>query len=387
MKKYLLMILSLLLCCSILSGCGGSEGNSSMTEQNNEVILANFESKKELLSMNFRDTVAKVELSDKKETVTSGTYSAKMTFHGVYDYTNEFYQDAKFYIIPGNDFCTKTGYLDVEELAVDVFNENDKDLKFAISLGNPLADFNMYQFDTVTLKPGMNHIRYDFNRERISCCIDLQKVEFFTFLIQGREKEEEPFVLYFDNFRAITTEDGFEKSTKDPKDKILTDFSEEADFVYYGYFGSVSSLLTKPTFTKNTDLNYILTGNASLKIEFYENRQGTGADSVGFRTKDREFNWNDFDGDKTYLSYDMFNATDHELTVSMTVYSKLNETISVNCVIPAQSWASGGNTILLSEMNDAFKGDALDIYTITFQLIGLQAGDVVYLDNLVLKEN
>lgn len=385
MKKIIVLLLALILCGGILAGCAKEDDVKTETEDTT-VVLADFESKEELLSMNFRDTVAKVELSDRPETVTRGNYSGKITLHGVYDYKNQNYQDSRFYIVTGGKYCTKTGYLDAAAIALDVFNGSDREILFTVCLNNPSAATSMYQFESVSLKPGMNNLRWEFNRERISYGLDLQRVDFFTFLVHGRELEEQPAELYFDNFRVETTETAFTEPAKQPTDTILTDFSQEADFNYYSYFGAVSSLLTQPVFSKNTDLHYILTGNASMKIEFFENRSGTGADGIGFRTKDREFNWNGFDQAKTMLSYDMFNATDHELTVCMTVYSKLNETYAVNCVIPAQSWAAAGNTILLSALNDRFIGNGLDIFSITFQLIGLQAGDVVYLDNLVLKE-
>ena len=386
MKKIIVLILALVLCCGMAVGCADNKEASVEEKKENTVVLADFESKEELLSMNFRDTVAKVELSDRAETVTSGNYSGKITLHGVYDYANKLYQDCRFYIVTGGEYCTKTGYLDAAKISVDVFNDSGRDIRFSLCLNNPLAATSMYQFESVLLKPGMNNVSWEFNRERISYGLDLQRVDFFTFLVEGRELDEQPAELYFDHFRVETTETAFTEPAKQPTDTILTDFSQEADFNYYSYFGAVSSLLTQPVFSKNTDIRYVLTGRASLKIEFFENRSGTGADSVGFRTKDREFNWNGFDQAKTMLSYDMFNATDHELTVCMTVYSKLNETLSVNCTIPAQSWAAGGNTILLADMNERFIGEGLDIFTVTFQLIGLQAGDVVYLDNLVLKE-
>lgn len=386
MKKFFILILALILCCGAVAGCAKEDNVEKQTEDDTTVLLADFESKEELLSMNFRDTVVKAELSDRAETVTSGSYSGKLTLHGVYDYKNQNYQDCRFYIVTGGKYCTKTGYLDAAEIAVDVYNDSGREVRFSLCLNNPSAATNMFQFDAVTLKPGMNNLRWEFNRERISYGIDLQRVDFFTFLVEGRELDEEPTVLYVDNFRVETTEASFIQPDKKPADTVLTDFSQEADFNYYSYFGTVSSLLTQPVFSKNTDIRYVLTGDASLKIEFLENRSGTGADSVGFRTKDRQYDWNGFAQEKTCLSYDLFNATDHELTVCMTVYSQLNETFAVNSVIPAQSWAAGGNTVLLSDLNDRFVGDGLDIFTITFQLIGLQAGDVVYLDNLVLKE-
>ena len=82
--------------------------------------------------MNFRDTVAKVELSDRAETVTSGNYSGKITLHGVYDYANKLYQDCRFYIVTGGEYCTKTGYLDAAKISVDVFNDSGRDIRFSL---------------------------------------------------------------------------------------------------------------------------------------------------------------------------------------------------------------------------------------------------------------
>ncbi len=386
MKKIIVLIMTLLLCLGIAVGCKAEEETVGKTEMSDAGMLADFESTGELLSMNFRDTVAKVELSDRADTVTHGSRSGKVTLHGVYDYEKKNYQDSRFYIVTGGKYCTKTSYLDVSSIAVDVYNDSGRDLLFSLCLNNPQASTSMFQFDAVTLRQGMNHVQWEFNRALISYNIDLQRVDFFTFIVEGREADEQPAVLYFDNFRVGTTQEDFTRPQKKPDDQVLTDFSQEADFNYYSYFGAVSSLLRQPIFTKNTDIRYLLTGNASLKIEFFENRDGTGPDSVGFRTRDRDYDWNGFDQEKTYLSYDLYNATDHELTVCMTVYSQLNETLAVNCTIPAQSWAAGGNTMLLSAINDRFVGEGLDIFSVTFQLIGLRAGDVVYLDNLVLKE-
>lgn len=67
---------------------------------------------------------------------------------------------------------------------------------------------------------------------------------------------------------------------------------------------SAESRFTNPRFSLNRDMNYILHGTGSMKVEFFSNSAGTSVVSVGFRTGRgmAEMIWNDYDYETTYLS-------------------------------------------------------------------------------------
>ena len=71
----------------------------------------------------------------------------------------------------------------------------------------------------------------------------------------------------------------------------------------------------------------------------------------------------------------------------MAVYNMMNESYAVSATIAPHSWSDQDQTrVLLKTLSDNFIGEGLDLFTVTFEIQGLQnAGDTVYLDNLKIS--
>ena len=122
-----------------------------------------------------------------------------------------------------------------------------------------------------------------------------------------------------------------------------------------------------------------------MKIEFTENKLGTGIDCVGFRSRDNMLEgFQTTDYENTYLEYELYNDTDQVITVLMSVYDPLNASYSVSTSIGPHSWSGKeGTSVSLATLKEYFLGNGLDIWTVAFTVSGLKEdGDSLYLDHL-----
>ena len=383
MKKMLIKAALLAVAVSLcVSGFACGEPEQTSEPAQTDVLLSGFESSAELTSMSFSNLRGKVELVSDEAYVTEGQYAAKLTMMGKTLQSDAYYEDNEFYLYPGNNYLTKTDYSDVVRYTLDVYNAFSRSVELAFGYNNPRANDDNYLFGYRTLEPGANHLVFEVDNGAVSAFVDVASVKNFFFQIEGRNKDEDPVVLVFDNFRAEVSDADYTPSGSDS----VIDFSDPADFARFGEFGASTSYLRRPRFTENTDLQYVLSGRSSMKIEFFAKRAGEGVDCVGFRSKDYTLTgWDTADQDSTYLSYDLYNATDRTITVSMTVFSNVNETYAAAVTVEPHSWAAGsGRRILLRDLNDRFAGTGLNVMTVTFQFGGLEPGDCLYLDNLSL---
>lgn len=126
-----------------------------------------------------------------------------------------------------------------------------------------------------------------------------------------------------------------------------------------------------------------------MKVEFFPNEAGTDVVGVGFRTVrgTESVSWNEFDYETTYLTYDVYNASEQELQVGIALFTKIDEVYRVNTVVPANSWSDPYETrLLLQDMLDQVTGTELDIMTIVIYVDGYTAeGGALYLDNISFK--
>ncbi len=364
--------------------CKPNEPTKPVVPVNGSILLSGFESEAEYLTMLFTNTIVKVEVNENKEYITEGTASAKLTLYGQYDYANKYYMDSPFYLLPGNDFLSKIDFKDVKGFSVDIYNAFTRPLQFMLS-------FDGYTIGYRTLEKGMNHLTFALDRSEAAHYVDLEFIKTIGFLVEGRMTDEEPAVLYFDNFIAQTDSGEYDEDLY-PEIEVLNEFTFDNPLETKSFlgFGLSSSRLLEPRFEINSDLRYVMTGRKSMKITFMRNRNDTAIDSLGFRTQDNVFgNWASFsDLSKVKLSYDLYNDTDRLLTVSMRVFHSPSDSLvySKNVLVAPYSWTDPGQTgVLLSEIQAEFGVDEFSAFSIAFEVTGLQeSGSCLYLDNLKL---
>lgn len=382
--KWLALAMAAVTCCAVATGCSDTDRNPEQKNSERIELLHGFESDAELLKMTFTNMRGKVEVSKEEKYVTQGESAAKMTLIGKPDGANGYYADNEFFITPGNAYLPKVDYSDVIRYTLDVYNDNDRPLELAFGYNAFWATQDQFLFGYRTIEKGMNHLSFEVDRTAVSYFTEVETIKCFSFMISGRNENEDPLVVALDNFVAYTTDEAFTPA----EHSANIDFSHASDFSAFTEFGWADSIFTRPRFTKNTDLNYVLYGKNSLKIEFRNLRDGSGISTVGFRSKEDIFgDVNTYDFEKSYFSYDLYNDTDRTLTVIMAVYNMMNESYAVSATIAPHSWSEQDQTrVLLKTLSDNFIGEGLDLFTVTFEIQGLQnAGDTVYLDNLKIS--
>ena len=373
--KILALLTALLLLCGGAAACSDSqEGNAASTEK---LVVCGFESKRELLSIVY-NLFGKAELDASEEYVTEGEYCAKLTTE--IPVREEKGSDINMTFITGTQFISKTDYSDTVAFELDMYNASGYAIDFAFAL-NTYTILGYY-----TLETGANHLVIPVSRE----CYDLRSVDTIDFWFEGKTaQEEQPYQIYMDNLVAVTTgENVYQISRSYAGD---TPFRFENDYEIKGvmdYMGTIESLFTQPRYSLNRDLQYVLTGSASMCVDFFTNSTGA-VDSLGFRSivGTSDLSWNDYEYDSTYLSFDMYNATDKDITVTLAIFTVTNETISKSFTLPANSWSDPAQArMLLQDILDVTVGDELDIMTIVFMFEGLTGdGDTIYLDNISFK--
>ncbi len=379
------LMLALVLAVCGFAACNDTDKTSQ--EKPNlpqSVLLSGFESDKELLTMIFSNMHAKVEISD--EHVTDGKHSAKMTVYGKLSDDKTYYKDNDFYIVPGNAFLSKMDYSDVVGYSIDIFNASNKPLNFVFGYNHLLMSADTYTIGRRVLQPGENHLTFEIDNNVVKTFTDVTAIKDFAFYVEGRDIDDEPTVLYLDNFRAEVLP--HESKGGAANEKI--DFSVPEDSSKFAMFGGFTSLTTAPVFERNSDLRYVLTGKNSMKVTFNAKKGGEGVDCPGFRTCDDLFKIPDtYDLTKTYLHFDMYNDTDEEITVRVALFSHIaTDYFASTVAIQPRSWAASGNRILLGAVDDAFVGNGLgNLMSVAFEVIGLKtAGSAIYLDNLTLTD-
>ena len=379
------LMLALVLAVCGFAACNDTDKTSQ--EKPNlpqSVLLSGFESEKELLTMIFSNLHAKVEVSD--EHVTDGEHSAKMTIYGKLSNDKTYYKDNDFYIVPGNAFLSKMDYSDVVGYSIDIFNASNKPLNFVFGYNHLLMSADTYTIGRRVLQPGENHLTFEIDNNVVKTFTDVTAIKDFAFYVEGRDIDDEPTVLYLDNFRAEVLP--HESKGGVANEKI--DFSVPEDSSKFAMFGGFTSLTTAPVFERNSDLRYVLTGKNSMKVTFNAKKGGEGVDCPGFRTCDDMFKIPDtYDLTKTYLHFDMYNDTDEEITVRVALFSHIaTDYFASTVAIQPRSWAASGNRILLGAVDDAFVGNGLgNLMSVAFEVIGLKtAGSAIYLDNLTLTD-
>lgn len=373
MKKFLVICIAalLLVLCVPLSACAEKEA-----PREEKALLSGFESVEELLTIGHR-YIGSVDLSE--EHVTEGEKSARFELEGQYVGLNDWYAESTVQFMTGSQYLMKVDYKDVIAFEIDIYNDSGKEVRMLFSINaNPMEER--------TLREGDNRITIGIDRRYIGFLMDMSAVSTFELTFEGRSAADPEWVLYLDNFRAVTTEKVLQEEEFDVSGNVLYDFDNIGEARWkMAVLGAVTSSFSSPVFSVNNDPHYIYTGTSSLRVQFRANRQNTGVDGVGFRTLTETVNydWSQYDEDKTYLEWHIYNAAEHPINITVTVYSTKDEVYQKAYTVAAGSWgAYSDERALLSDINDAFTGEGLDIMSIGFLVSGTESGDVLYLDSI-----
>lgn len=377
----LILAAVVLVSSACLAGCGDKE--KQLAETTDKYTVCDFESNKELLSIAYYNVNGKVELSEQSEHVKSGKYCAKVTTEiGSSPFKGK---DANFTFVTGTPFIEKTDYSDTVAFEMYLYNAYKDAVQIMLTADGDNVLYRGWA------QPGENNFVMPVNRENI----DLTSVSTIDFWFEGKPKNtQESYVFYMDRLVAVTADEAVRPPAIDYSGKTPFRFDREYEAYNLMQFMRTSaesgeSRFANPRFSLNRDPRYILTGTGSLKAEFFSNEAGTGVVSVGFRTVRgmAEMSWNDFDYATTYLSCDVYNPTDRDITFGIALFSQINEVKRVDSLIRANSWSDPKSCrLLLQDMLDTVIGNELDIMTIVFYVSGMQkTGDALYIDNISFK--
>jgi hypothetical protein len=376
------ILIAVLAAASLLTACGGQNGNESggnaPSAKYEKRLLADFESKAELLSIIYTLGGAKAELAESGDYVTGGRYAAKITAEtGSREVKGG---DLNICFVTGTKFIPKTDYSDTIAFEVDIYNAYSGDIRMMFAFD---AYYTEVEWFTVT--PGKNHVQISIDTE----AYDLASKDTLMFWLEGKDEGiEEPYVLYFDSFYAITSPDAPKRSVPDVGGKSMFRFENNFEIAgLMNYLGSPQSRFTMPRYSLNRDLQYALTGRGSMRVDFFTNRAGTGIDTLGFVSMAIDSSgWTGIDYDDTWLAFDLYNPNDFDISADMVLFTKLNETVGVSVSVPARSWSAPAEARLSARaIKNATIGEGLDIYAIAFYMNGLPGACSIYLDNISLK--
>lgn len=379
-KKLFSVIITIALAATFcFPACGKtSDKGKKQTTFITKKSLCGFESNKELLSVRWDYRIdGTVELQ--KENVTAGEYSAKLTTE--MDTTTVKGNELGITFIPGTEFIPKTDYTDTVAIELDVFNAFSQRIQYQFVLNNT------YVLKQDFLECGSNRLVVPTNRE----CYDFANVMTFDLRLDGKPAGvSDPYVLYLDNLVAVTVPDSVNKVNKSYAGDTPYKFESENDVKnVMAQMGTPESRFTVPKYTLNRNPKYTLYHKGSLKVEFFSNSANTGVDTLGFRTIDGpdSLSMDKYDFATTYLTFDMFNPTDKNITVIFRVQTLDRKTVGTEILIPAGSWSDPSQAkILLQDIKDLTIGTNINIATIIFLISGFaETGDCVYLDNISFK--
>ncbi len=276
MKKFLIAILSLAMLFGVVAGLAACQKTKT-----SEVLLCGFDSYDEVVKFNYKRSFGIVDLVTDEEYVTQGEMAAKITTIGDAKEGLEY----KPYIVMYTDspYINRKNFLDVEMFKIDVYNTHDTDKTFALSLntqseamkgeGSPMD---------VVVRPGMNHVEIPLNRNFLSQLMALDNVVEILFTFPNQTTDDERATLYFDNFRAVTTNAPIDTSAKIREENEI----ESADKSEYLSAWSLTSPLFSPVRLEfNSDPQYISQGTGSFKwtcLDVNENG-GRGTTTPGFQ--------------------------------------------------------------------------------------------------------
>ena len=377
MKKFLAMALCL------LTGVASVGCQAPVQEKDSTVSLMGFESVRELLSIYVKN-IGEIGLCKEEGMVTQGNASMRISY--MYDVKEtEYAKDMQIAMMPGNKYFSKQKYLDVEYLAMDVYNANESPYQMAVQV-NAEELGGAIVLETYELAPGWNEIYTYVDRAAFEFASN-GSMSYYSLIFRGQKGESPEF--FVDNFRCYTTEEEYEKYAFDYEKEIWHDFSHRAETTILGVMGTPESVFSKPKLSLNYDPKFIATGKSSLRADFFTKRDGS-MDVTAFRTKNYFLpDFNNYLGEENwYIFFDVYNAYDYDITLQVIVISDYNdESYGVSVTIPANSWSNPEECrIYLNDLEEAYTGVGVNAMTVSYFFKGITTAGSVYLDAVGIRK-
>ena len=379
MKKLLILILVLLTsfsCVTFSSGCKKSE-ESGLREGLFAKQMLDFESKNELMSVRLTAHEAQIFHNSDKKLVSSGEKSMKIHVNQAQSAIG-YYEDTVMQFIPGQQYFSQTDFSKVVGIGADIWNDNNFEVEMCFSLNNKAVII-----DYMKLKPGYNKVEFIYDNNQVISFTDRQllSMDFSFYSPNGNE------VIYIDNVSLIFTEAEYKPYdfTANYKDNLAFGYENYAESITTIDLGGFDSLFSRARTSINKDKRFISQGEGSLRVEFFKSPKDKLVDNTVIRTYDKILpNFDDYvDGDWS-LAVDIFNATDKTLEFELKIFATVDdETCSIKLNVPANSWADKDLIKMpISLIKEYFTSEQIKVLTVVYGFNGVDAGDVVYIDNL-----
>lgn len=382
--KKIAILIMLIMSVSMLFSCG-KNNDSDLDDYTDDgaLKLMSFESNEELLqSVAFSALNSKIELNTDKSYITEGEKSVRMRMNQVLN-DKGYYDNSVFQLLCNTKYLKRKNYNDIDYFGIDIFNNSEFEVEFLFTAATQWYFPSIYRGN---LKPGINRLQIYADKD----ICDFSEISFFSFAFKGGEYNDGYLDIYVDNFRAFLTETTHTPYNRNLDDGIIYRFDNSAEASKMWVFGNYESMFSIPTCSINRNPAYILTGNGSLKVDFYRKRDGA-MDSRGIRTEDNSLgDLNKYLGQENYyITFDIYNPYLTAITCSVKIFSNYNdETYSLpDFMVSANSWADRSTTrIYLNALKEHFTGSALNILTITFTFNDISSPGSVYFDNISIKK-
>lgn len=382
MKKLLKLLICLLLIslsAFMITACSDKDDKTA----DNVKLLTDFEDVKSLMSIKLTAPESQIFLNSDKNFVTSGEKSMMLHLNQALG-ASGYYSDSILQFIPGQEYFAHTDFKDVTAISFDIWNDNEFDIDTCLSINN-----RRVVLEYTVLKPGYNKVEFNIDRNQAFSISETFLLSVDLSFYSGKGNE----VIYIDNVCIATTDEEYKPFDYDA---IFTDDLISYGFEYYAEtlsmidLGGFDSIFSRARMTVNTDKQYVKNSEGSLKVEFKASPIDNKVDNTVIRTSDNYFaDFEKFTDGNYSLCADVFNASDKTVTVELKVFSTIDdETCSLMVDVPAKSWVDSKTfNMPIARIKNAFTNTRISVLTVVIGFYGVEANDVMYIDNLGFVKN
>ena len=375
MKKIRAILLVIMICATTIIVASLQAYAQGEKSSNNQVldseVINGFESRKTALSSLRLDNINKATISQESKYVTQGKNCLHICPTDEPIEEGSYYRDSKIIFYPSN-----ASFKGVEYFSIDIYNPTEKARTVIFAAEAMSKEY--------IVEPGANTLWLHLDRARLQY-VYTNTLSEISLTIQGGDWKMGNLELYIDNFRCYYADTDFVPYTNDFSQDVWYDFNEECDLSWMLAHGTIKSVFSQPLFSINRDIRYIKSGEGSLRVDFRNTIQGA-QDTRYIRTSDNQLgNLNSYmeKGGEYYLSFPVYNAYDHEISLSVLIFSNYNDEVhGVSTVIPANSWTGDDFIVTLKGLDEAFSGSGLDVKSIAFYFDGMPDEGTVYVDSI-----
>ncbi len=336
MKCRFIFLAALMACCGVFSATNNPSVKVDAETTNSETLssyekINNFDVIQDVFECEYYNKYGIVDLNTDSEYITQGKGSLKMEVHG------SFYPGTSlpYMRIP---FDANGGMKDVSRLKnvqFDVYSTLEEECSMQISLafgnGKNSNGKQLYantSYENVTLKPGWNHIRVDYDAKGLGASFNLKEGGWIMmrFPRAADEATKEENVFYLDNL-------GIGMTLKQAAPYTM-DFDEgevfSCDKAYQAYMVEtlgISSSDSYPLVSINSDKAYTVNHEGkSLKV--VAPTQETPGGSVYFRFNEQiplSFDWVQLGAENKYFVFDVYNDTGSDFTFTLKLWRSVGD--------------------------------------------------------------